>query len=349
MRIGIVNDLPLAREALRRVVTSPSGSHLVAWLANDGAEAVAHARRELPDLILMDLIMPVMDGVEATKRIMAETPCPILIVTSATQSNFRKVFDAMNNGALDAVDTPRLGPGGELNGASSLLAKIAMISKLIGKTEPSATASPISTKSTIPDAGTIFVAIGASTGGPNAVAEVLKAFPKRWDATVAVVLHMDLAFAPGLARWLSDHSGHPVTAAEPGSRPEPGKIVLAATNDHLVLDASRRYLYTEEPRSHSFRPSADVFFSSLAAHWSGPGVAVLLTGMGRDGASGLLGLRHLGWFTIAQDEATSIVWGMPRAAVELKAAVKVLPLPEIGTAVVNEVNSYSRNARNSRS
>jgi two-component system response regulator WspF len=349
MKIGIVNDMALAREALRRVVTSPSGSHSVAWLANDGAEAVAQARRELPDLILMDLIMPGMDGVEATRRIMAETPCPILIVTSATQTNFQKVFDAMSHGALDAVDTPCLGPGGELNGAPSVLAKIAMISKLIGKVEPTVISSPKPKLSTSSSQGTVFVALGASTGGPNAVAEVLKAFPKRWDVTVAVVLHLDVAFAPGLARWLSDHSGHSVTAAEPGSRPEPGKIVIAATNDHLILDANRRYLYTEEPRSHSFRPSADVLFSSLAAHWSGPGVAALLTGMGRDGAAGLLGLRSAGWFTIAQDEATSIVWGMPRAAVELNAAARVLPLPEIGAAVVNEVNSFSRTARNSRS
>jgi two-component system response regulator WspF len=351
MRIGIVNDMPLAREALRRVVTSATAAHSVAWLAADGAQAVAEAARELPDVILMDLIMPGMDGVEATRRIMAETPCPILIVTSVAQSNFQKVFEAMSHGALDAVDTPKLGPGGELNGASNLLAKIAMVSKLVGKPGlsllPSPTTRPPSRAGA--GAGPAFVAIGASTGGPNAVAALLSAFPKRWDATVAVVLHMDVAFAPGLARWLSDQSGHQVTTAEPGSQPEPGKVVIAATNDHLVLNAERRFLYSEEPRSLSFRPSADVFFSSLAAHWNGPGVAALLTGMGRDGASGLLALRRAGWFTIAQDEATSIVWGMPRAAVEVGAAIKVLPLPEIGPAVVDAINKLSRIDRDTRS
>jgi two-component system response regulator WspF len=334
---------------LRRVVTSASAAHSVAWLAADGAQAVAEAARELPDMILMDLLMPGMDGVEATRRIMAESPCPILIVTSVAQSNFQKVFEAMSHGALDAVDTPKLGPDGDLNGASNLLAKIAMVSKLIGKPGLSLLPSPTTRPPARAGAGPPFVAIGASTGGPNAVAALLSAFPKRWDVAVAVVLHMDVEFAPGLARWLSDQSGHVVTTAEPGSRPEPRKVVIAATNDHLVLNAERRFVHSEEPRNLSFRPSADVFFSSLAAHWNGPGVAALLTGMGRDGASGLLALRRAGWFTVAQDEATSIVWGMPRAAVEVGAARKVLPLPEIGPAVVDEINKLSRIDRDTRS
>ena len=342
MRIGIVNDMALAREALRRVVTS--AGHAVAWLALDGAEAIAQARRDTPDLILMDLIMPGTDGVEATRRIMAETPCPILVVTSTVTGNFGKVYDAMGHGALDAVDTPRLGVTGELQGASPLLAKIATLAKLVAKprTCSDTFASPPAHPSPIPD-GEMIVAIGCSTGGPNALADVLSAFPKRWDAAVVVIQHVDAAFAPGLAHWLSDRSGQRVATAEPGARPEPGKVLIAATDDHLVLDADRRFRHVEEPRSLCFRPSADVFFASLTAHWRGPGVAALLTGMGRDGAAGLLALRRNGWFTIAQDEATSVVWGMPKAAVELGAAVNVLPLQEIGAAVVEHVQKRARN------
>jgi two-component system response regulator WspF len=181
------------------------------------------------------------------------------------------------------------------------------------------------------------VAIGASTGGPNAIVEILAAFPDDWQAATVVIQHVDLAFAPGLARWLGDRTGRQVRIAEAGARPRGGSIHLAATNDHLVLDDAGTFQYVEEPRRLSYRPSADVFFASAARRWRGGGVAVLLTGMGRDGAAGMLALRRAGWYTIAQDRATSIVWGMPRAAVELNAAVDVLPVSDIGRAVVRHV------------
>jgi two-component system response regulator WspF len=337
MRIGIVNDMALAREALRRVVASAPG-HQVSWLAVDGQDAIAQTRRDRPDLILMDLMMPGIDGAEATRRIMAENPCPILVVTATVSGHLTKVYEAMGYGALDAVDTPTLGPHGELNGAARLLAKVATIAKLIGK-PPSRTVAPVppATKSTRTPLESTLVAIGSSTGGPNALAEVLNAFPKTWKATVIVVQHVDVAFAPGLARWLGERTSHRIDLVENGARLVEGQYLLACTNEHLVLEAGPVLRYTAEPRDLSYRPSVDVFFHSVAAHWPAPGVAVLLTGMGRDGASGMLALRRAGWFTIAQDEATCVVWGMPRAAVELKAAVSVLPVSAIGPAVVEHL------------
>ena len=343
MKIGIVNDLALAREALRRVVLSAPGRE-VAWLAADGAEAVAATRRDRPDLILMDLIMPGVDGAEATRRIMSECPCPILVVTASVSGHLCKVYDAMGYGALDAVDTPTLGPGGEVAGAASLLCKIATIEKLLGLA-PARGAGGAS-QPPRPRAGyRSLVAIGASTGGPNALVEVLSALPDDWDASVVLIQHVDAAFARGLASWLSERSGRRVEIAQAGERPHRGRVHLAVTDDHLVIGPDLRFVYIEEPRSLSYRPSVDVFFASLVAHWPEPGVAALLTGMGRDGATGLLALRDAGWSTIAQDEKTSVIWGMPRAAVELGAACKVLPVPEIGAAIVHEVSSRVRNER----
>jgi len=343
MRVGIVNDMSLAREALRRLVLSAPGRE-VAWLAADGAEAVASARRDPVDLILMDLLMPGVDGVEATRRIMAESPCPILIVTATVVGNVGKVYEAMGLGALDAVDTPTLGPKGELRGGEPLLAKIATVAKLTGKSPPrSDSALAIPRRPARLGPGTPLVAIGASTGGPNALAEVLSAFPKGWDAATVLIQHVDAAFAPGLARWLHEKTGQPVEVAEAGARPEPGRVLLAGTNDHLALDPSARLVYTDEPRELSFRPSVDVFFRSAAEHWPAKGVGVVLTGMGRDGASGLLRLRGAGWPTIAQDESTSVVWGMPRAAAEVGGAAEVLPVSRIGAAVTGHVLNRARN------
>jgi two-component system, chemotaxis family, response regulator WspF len=347
MRIGIVNDMALAREALRRVVAS-APAHQVAWLACDGAEAIAAARRETPDLILMDLIMPGIDGVEATRRIMAETPCPILVVTATVSGHFGKVYEAMGFGALDAVDTPTLGLRGELRGGDGLLSKINTVEKLTGKSCPrpaaNVTQAPPANRPRPEDR---LIAIGASTGGPIALAEVLAAFPSGWPSPVVLVQHIDADLAAGLAHWLSERSHHRVEIARAGDRPMPGQFLLAATNDHLVLDHGGRMRYAIEPREQCFRPSVDVFFASAAVHWPAAGVAVLLTGMGRDGAAGMLTLRRSGWYTIAQDEATCVVWGMPRAAVEVGAAVKILPVSRIGKAVVDQVLNPERNREES--
>src|SRR3954464_6899271 len=149
--------------------------------------------------------------------------------------------------------------------------------------------------------------------------------------------HSDETFASGMANWLGEPTGHRVELAAEGDRPARGRRLLAATNDHMVLTADRRLGYVVEPRDLSYRPSVDLLFASVAAHWPRPGVAALLTGMGRDGAEGLLRLRRRRWQTIAQDEATSVVYGMPRAAVEIGAAAQVLPLAKIAAAIAAHV------------
>jgi two-component system response regulator WspF len=335
LRIAIVNDMALAIEALRRLVSSVPG-HQVAWTARDGQTAIERCAADRPDLVLMDLFMPRMSGVECTRRIMAATPCPILIVTSTVEASYAEVYDAMGHGALDAADTPVLGLSGNLAGGAPLLAKIAIIGKLVGAR---AVPAPRSQRPTRPPApgGTSLVAIGASTGGPAALAEVLTALGPRFLGAVLIVQHVDEHFAPGLASWLADHSRFPVELAREGSRPRPGVALLAATGDHLVMQPDGSVAYTRKPVELAYRPSVDVLFQSLVAHGPRHGVAALLTGMGKDGAAGLLALRKRGWTTFAQDEASSVVYGMPRAAAELGAAERVLPVSAMGAEILRKL------------
>jgi two-component system response regulator WspF len=174
---------------------------------------------------------------------------------------------------------------------------------------------------------------------------VLSGLPKRPDCSVVIVQHVDQQFAAGLAGWLSGYTEMRVVTAREGMAVEPGAVILAATNDHLVLGADLALRYTLEPRDQPYRPSVDVFFASLRRYWPEPGIAALLTGMGRDGANGLLALRTAGWHTIAQDERTSVVYGMPRAAAEIGAAAEILPIEAIGPAIAKHLNRSVRDVR----
>lgn len=333
MKIAIVNDLGLAVEALRRVVNQQP-EHEILWVARDGAEAVDKCRARVPDLILMDLIMPVMDGVEATRRIMAASPCAILIVTATVQGNSSKVYEAMGHGALDAVATPSLNPNGGLDGAESLLRKINLIGSLIGqKTSTTACECAETNTPSHPSTAEPLLVIGASTGGPQAVAEILSHLPKHFPAAVVIVQHVDQMFAPGLATWLQERCVLPVQVAKPGAELNPGSVYVASTNDHMILKNDATVAYTPNPKTSNYRPSIDVFFKCVSTLWRGRGCAVLLTGMGRDGAEGLLALRKAGFLTIAQDKTSSIVYGMPKAAAELDAAETILPLTLIGDTI----------------
>ncbi len=336
MRIAIVNDMALAVEALRRVIDN-CGEHEVAWMARDGEEAVRRCREDTPDLILMDLVMPVMDGVEATRQIMAQAPCAILIVTASVNTHGDMVYEAMGHGALDAAVTPTLGPEGELAGGRALLDKIAHVGFIIGRTRPGHgsgyTLPPMKKEPSRALVQTPLVAVGASTGGPQALSALLSGFGADFPAAVVIVQHVDPDFAGGLADWLGHRSELPVRLARNGEMPERGEVLIAGKDQHLHLRPGGFLAYSPEPSNLINRPSVDVLFDSAADCWQGGGVGVLLTGMGRDGAEGLLALRRKGWHTIAQDEATSVVYGMPKAAVTLKAACEVLPLPAIAAAV----------------
>jgi two-component system response regulator WspF len=331
LKIGIANDVPMAAEALRRVVAG-TRQHEVLWIARTGLEAVRMCAERRPDLVLMDLNMPELDGVEATRRIMVESPCAILVVTGRPQDSVNQVFRALGAGALDVTATPILVPGHNEGGAQ-LLAKIRTMEKLIrhsggSQGMPPRTASAPAERL---DTGVrTLIAIGASTGGPVAVARILAGWQAPADCAIIVVQHIDENFADHFAKWLADQLAMPVRPIEHGDELMGGTVMIAKSNDHLVLDEKRHLGYDAVPRDYAYRPSVDVFFRCVAQHWRGDATGVLLTGMGRDGGEGLLAMRRAGKTTVAQDQASSAVYGMPRAAAELDAAQLVLPLEKIG-------------------
>jgi len=325
MRIGIVHDDAAALEQLQQwLVGMPE--HTKAWLARGGQEAVVNCSEDTPDLILMKLVMPGMDGVEATRRIMQQCPCAILMLTASVQDQQALVFAGLTAGALDvAVMPPADGYGAARYDA--LQKKVSNISRLIGKHSSHGNSkAPTPTLPNVP----LLIAIGASTGGPAAVVEVLKSLPAGCSAAVVAVVHVDQEFAPGMAVWMKDTTGLPVHIVREGEQPKAGEVLLAATNEHLVVNSEQLLHYTPEPADYPYRPSVDVFFSSLVQHWPGEAIGVLLTGMGRDGAKGLKSMREHGWHTIAQDEKTSAIYGMPKAAAQIGAASEILPLERIG-------------------
>jgi chemotaxis response regulator CheB len=336
MRIGIVNDVRIAAEIMRRTVLR-GGRHKVSWVAGDGSEAVEKCRADQPDLILMDMLMPRMDGVEATKRIMQETPCPILVVTASVDGNASMVLDALGHGALDAVTTPILGGMGASATAKELMDKIDEIAETLRVNDAAADvpATDGAAPTPVAEVGArhvVLIGVG-SGGGPNALTAVLAGLDASFPAGIIVIQHLDSEVALGLAEWLDGQTPLKVKKAATGDLPAPGSILVPGSSDHMMLSHDGRIAYTHLPPSQ-YRPSVDVLFRSVAERWRGSGTAVLLTGAGEDGAEGLLALRRAGFHTIAQDKDSSAAYGMPKAAIELGAAVDVLPLEKIGAALI---------------
>jgi chemotaxis response regulator CheB len=327
VRIGLAHASLDTLRALEQAL-APS-EHDVAWIARTGQEAREKAAVDKPDLVLLDVGIADPSCVEATRQLVQDASCAVLLLVDRPDAKLHVVYEAMGLGALDVVTAPTL-RADRVNGEAALLAKLGTVRKVLGLKEgPRRSQQPRK----LPRRK--LVAIGASTGGPQALAAVLSGLPRDFSAALIIVQHVDSEFSTGLADWLTQSTNVKVELATPGVLPTPGMAWLAGTNDHLVLTRSGMLQYTPEPREVAYRPSVDALFHSLAQHWPTPAVAVLLTGMGRDGARGMKALRDAGWHTIAQDEATSVVYGMPKAAADLGAATHVVPLSQIAAAIVD--------------
>ncbi len=323
VRVLVADDSELFRELLARVVEE-DGALELAGLARDGEEAARLVRKERPDVITMDLEMPEADGYAGIARIMAETPTPILVLTANPSQ--AAGFRALSLGALDILEKPRGEAdleeyGHLLRSRLRLLAGVKVIRHPRGLREKRP-APP--KRAERPE----LVVIGASLGGPRALSAILRRLPATFPVPVAVVQHIADGFTGGLASWLDQECALRVAEALDGEPLRPGRVVLAPSGRHLLVEPGRVRLW-DGAAVDTFRPSVTPLFVSAARHYQARACGVLLTGMGRDGAEGLKVIRDEGGTTLVQDEATSAVFGMPRAAIELGAAERVLPLDDI--------------------
>jgi two-component system response regulator WspF len=349
-RVAIVSGRLATSGTLKRALATLQG-HEVAWIARDGHEALEQAQQDRPDVVLIESDLPGMGGPTCTRELLKRVSCQVLIVAPMGQSGYDHVFASMEAGAADVVELPRVDAAGNLHGLDAFSTRMLKaqarsfrsapptsgVHRIEAMRTPPPAPSPIAALAGETKEASHLVVIGSSTGGPQALVSLLSHFNTGVRPAVVIVQHLDVHFASGLAEWLTAESGFPVRIAIEGERVAAGQAYLAGTNDHLRMDSNGRLRYESEPLDYPYRPSVDVFFESLAAVPGKSGVAVLLTGMGRDGAQGLLTLRKNGWHTVAQDEATSAVYGMPKAAAAIGAAVQVLPLPAIAPAVLGRM------------
>jgi two-component system chemotaxis response regulator CheB len=338
-RVLVVEDSITVRKRLCEIIRSDPDLEVVGE-AEDGRRAIELCRDLRPDVITMDMMLPIMTGLSTTEYVMAHFPTPILIVSSSTnRGEVFKTYDALAAGAVDVLEKP---PGDDTDGAwerrflstLKLVAKIRVITHLRARLPANARATPSPSSMPPPRPRTVLVAVGASTGGPGALLEVLRGLPSEFSLPLVFVQHISAVFGPSLVEWLDSQTTRRVALARDGESIHgvAGRVIVAPPDHHLVMERGC-FRLTRTPERHSCRPSVDVLFESLAVELGGAAAGCLLTGMGRDGASGLLQLRRAGSVTIAQDEATSVVYGMPREAVCLNAASRVLPLGEIAAAI----------------
>ncbi len=338
LHIGIVSSNDKRILVLRKILQGHS-SHVIDWEhSSSPLELLNKPSRQAPDLILIDISCNDIDGVAITKDILQQTDSEVLLFSNSVSSDVSKVFEAMGNGALDVfslVDDHTCNSD-ELY---ALIKKIENVGILL-KSKVESRRERRKKRSTLSQTNNTLIAIGSSTGGPTALVKVLQKLPKDLNAAIVIIQHVDHQFADTLASWLNEQIDLPVRIACNEDYPEVGSVLLAATNDHLCMHKDLLLYYQREPADYSYRPSVDVFFKSASQYWKGDMLGILLTGMGRDGAIGLQTMRERGIHTIAQDKNSSVVFGMPKAAIDLNAACEILDINAIG----DEINRYLRHA-----
>jgi two-component system chemotaxis response regulator CheB len=344
IRVVIVEDSPVAQQYLIYLLTSDSSIKVVG-VAKNGLEAIEIVKRERPDVITMDIHMPIMDGFEATRMIMKTVPTPIVIVSASTEATEAEAtFKALEAGALAFVRRP---PGfdhldfdvaaKELVKTVKLMSEVKVIRRF-STTTRTEKSPPISLASSSSDRPEIrLIAIGASTGGPVALQEILSILPHDLPVPVLIVQHIASGFKLGFVNWLAGTSNFPLSVASHGEYLLPGHGYIAPDNLHMGVDINMRIVLSDHAPENGVRPSVDYLFRTVAAVMGPHAAGVLLTGMGRDGAKELKTMRERGSVTIAQDEASSIVFGMPYEAIMLNAAVYTLPPEGIAKILVELV------------
>jgi two-component system chemotaxis response regulator CheB len=342
IKVLIVEDSPSIAAMMRDLLGRDSEIEVVGW-AKTGHEAIALRNALNPDVMTMDLNMPLMGGLDAIKIIASTRPVPILVVSQLIESRDSEVaFEALRCGAIDIMGKPSGGgPGGFSEIGAELTFRVKTVARirpmrLFGKTVAAGVKPKVERRRPLKPA---VVVIGASTGGPPALAMILKELPRRLPVPIAIVQHIAPGFIAGLRQWLARQSALPVKLATDGAPLVGGEIYLAPDHYHLEIGAKKKFALTPDAPLRGHRPSVDRLMASAARVCGANVLGVLLTGMGRDGAAGLKQIRDAGGRTIVQDEATSLVFGMPREAIAAGGAEIVCPLEKIAGEIADATAS----------
>jgi len=338
MRVMVVDDSPLMCKILTNILNCDP-EILVAAVTMNGKEAVDLVPRLKPDLITMDIDMPVMDGFEATREIMAYHPTPILIVSSTVyKTGMEKVFKAISHGALDVFDKSDLELAGAKKSGEALITKIKFLNGVRVANRPLTRWRPersaVDLKAPVRKVLDRIVAIVASTGGPQALLEILKRLPEDFPCGIVIVQHITNGFLQGFVEWLGKECKIRVKIGENSEEIRPGVAYIAPDSVQMRVGEGGRIRLSSEPACGGHRPSGDVLLESVAKAYGKGSVAAILTGMGRDGAMGMKAVKQSRGRTLAQNEESCVVFGMPHAAIEANAIDKVLPLERIAEEIV---------------
>jgi two-component system chemotaxis response regulator CheB len=337
INVLIVDDSPTIRQLIRGILTRDPELRVIGE-AQNGQEAIKMAARLRPDVVTMDIQMPLMDGYQAIRHIMSETPVPIVVLTS-TESDIRLgiTYKGVESGALTVIGKPHGLPGDDPEADELINVVKAMAGVKVIRRKWHSSAGPLKTparqravSSLVSSKPYQIAALGCSTGGPPALRTVLGELPATFPVPVVVVQHISKGFTAGLARWLNESVGMRVKVAEKGEPLLPGSVYLAPDGAHFQVTSLQKVGLLEDNPMDGHIPSVTALFNSVAKQYRNRAVGVLMTGMGRDGANGLYAMMQEGAYTIAQDKATSIVFGMPKEAIQMGAAKEVLALQKIG-------------------
>lgn len=332
IRVLVVDDSKLARELIIAILSTDRDIEVSGEAAN-GSEAVEMTNKLKPDVVTMDIEMPVMNGLEAIERIMADNAVPILVVTNHNDSH--TAFAAISKGALDLVQKPdvNLTNAKEFTDKIKLLSKVSVISHILGKRLKRENKTP-SASFASKDTGGV-VAIASSTGGPEALSIIMSSLPEKFPCPIVVAQHISDGFVPGIAEWLRKLSKLNIKAASEGESLHPATVYISPSERHMKINAAERISFIERRESDIYRPSCDILLSSVAEVYGKNSIGVILSGMGKDGVEGMKKIKKAGGITIAQDEQTSVVFGMNKTAIDGGCIDRILDIDEISRNLVD--------------